>query len=416
MIRLQWVIFLVLLLAGCAQKQPGDPTAERIREGRLAASAAFSALEEGNLADFLEGLKRATKLRPAHASLEYHLGRAYLMNGDTLSALSTFENLAKMGVYVSFDDPDLVGLRAISVGQDLEFRLLRNNNPKVASARAFVGSDPNFQAEGIARVDGKWLMASVRQNRIAWNDGATLVDLSPRSALGMKTFENHVWVAATATQEGGASPELVGSSQIVKIDLSTGVVDLAISPKDTLNHWFGDVEISPAGEVFVSDSQAPGIYKVEEDQLIPLSVGDPFTSPQGIAYLNKRLYVADYAAGIFHVDPSTGSAHLIDAGVGVTLLGIDGLIAYDGGLIAIQNGMVPPRVIFVELLTPTTIGAVVTLESNHPDYHDPTVGFVSNDSLFYMANSQWPLFSPSADSTLRKPSIILGLPLDFKVR
>lgn len=414
MIRSLWVIFLLLFLAGCAQKESKDLTAERIREGRLAASAAFSALEEGNLADFLVNLKRATELRPAHASLEYQLGRAYLMNGDTLSALSTFENLARLGVYVSFDDSVLSGLRALPTGQDLELRLLKNNDPKVASAPAFIGSDPNFQAEGIARVKGKWLIASVHQNRIAWNDGETFVDLSPRSALGMKVVENHVWVATTATMEGGASLEQVGSSQIVKLDLSTGTIDLAVSPLDTLKHWFGDVEIGPSGEVFVSDSQAPGIYKVEKDQLIPLSVGDPFTSPQGIAYLNKRLYVADYAAGIFQVDPSTGSTHLIDAGDHVTLLGIDGLIAYDEGLIAIQNGMVPPRVIFVELLTPTTIGAVVTLESNHPDYLDPTLGFVSNDTLFYMANSQWPLFSPSADSTLRKPSVILGLPLRFK--
>lgn len=414
MIRSYWVIFLLLFFVGCAQIESKDLTAERIREGRLAANTAFLALEEGNLADFLVNLKRATDLRPTHASLEYQLGRAYLMNGDTLSALSTLENLVKMGVYISFDDPVLSGLRALPVGQDLELRLLKNNDPKVASTPAFTGSDPNFQAEGIARVDGKWLMASVHQNRIAWNDGETFVDLRPRSALGMKAVENHVWVATTATQEGGASQELVGSAQIVKVDLSSGKIELAISPSDTLNHWFGDVEISPSGEVFVSDSQAPGIYKVEEDQLIPLSVGDPFTSPQGIAYLNERLYVADYAAGIFQVDPSTGSTHLIDAGAHLTLLGIDGLIAYDRGLIAIQNGMVPPRVIFVELLTPTTIGAVVTLESNHPDYHDPTVGFVSNDTLFYMANSQWPLFSPSADSTLRKPSLILGLPLRFK--
>ena len=160
-----------------------------------------------------------------------------------------------------------------------------------------------------------------------------------------------------------------------------------------------------------SFSGRPGVYEVVGGELQRISVGDRFTSPQGIAYLNDRLYVADYSVGIFRVNLETGQTHLLKGWEGVLLLGIDGLMPYRNGLIAIQNGMAPPRVIFVELLTPSQIGTVVTIEWSHPDYNDLTLGFVENDTLFYMANSQWPLFGSNADSTLRKPSIILGLPL-----
>ncbi len=413
MIRLTVVFLSILLIAGCSKQEPGDQTAEHIRESRLATNAAFLALDQGNPAGFLEEMKRATTLRPGHPTIEYHLGRAYLMNGDTLSALQTFERVARMGVFITFDDPVLMGLRTTSVGRDVEQRLQRNNIPKVASSVVFVGTDPNFQSEGITRFEGKWLMASVHQNRIAWGDGPTWTDTRPRSAMGMKKHGSSLWVATTGSQEGGAQPEDIGSTQLVQIDLRSGKVLSTISPTDKLDHWFGDVEIDPSGLVYVSDSFAPGVFKVQDNQLLPVVVGDPFTSPQGMAYLNDRLYVADYSAGIFQVDVKTGATQLLSGGDGETLLGIDGMLAFDGGLVAIQNGMVPPRVLFIELLTPSEMGSVVTLESNHPDYSDPTVGYIENDTLFYMANSQWPLFSPSADSTLRKPSVILGLPLRF---
>mgnify|MGYP006928327294 CR=1 FL=1 len=199
MIRLFALSIIMLALTGCATPDLKDATAEQIREGRLTTSAAFEALEEGDLTAFLEEIRRATLLRPGHPTLEYHLSRAYLMNEDTLSSLQTMKKLAQMGVSVDFDDSILSGLRKKYEGRDLELALQRSGLPLVASTRVYEGSDPNFQTEGIQRHQGKWIMASVHFNKVAWWERATLVDTSPRSSL---------CVATTASAEGRAFMKL----------------------------------------------------------------------------------------------------------------------------------------------------------------------------------------------------------------
>jgi len=71
------------------------------------------------------------------------------------------------------------------------------------------------------------------------------------------------------------------------------------------------------------------------------------------------------------------------------LQGTDGLYWYRGRLIAVQNGLVPERVVSFTLnARRTQISAEQLRESGTTDL-DPTHGVVVDGSLYYIANSGW---------------------------
>jgi hypothetical protein len=70
--------------------------------------------------------------------------------------------------------------------------------------------------------------------------------------------------------------------------------------------------------------------------------------------------------------------------------GIDGLTAFRGDLIAIQNGTSPRRILFLRLdRSGSRITAVRVLESANPEWGEPTLGFARGDEFVYVADAQW---------------------------
>jgi hypothetical protein len=70
--------------------------------------------------------------------------------------------------------------------------------------------------------------------------------------------------------------------------------------------------------------------------------------------------------------------------------GIDGLYPWRGGLIAVQNGTNPRRILWLTLSPDgDRIAGVRVLESNHPDWGEPTLGTVRRNDFLYVADAQW---------------------------
>jgi len=121
-------------------------------------------------------------------------------------------------------------------------------------------------------------------------------------------------------------------------------------------------------------------------------VGEPFTSPQGLALTRdeKRLFVADYSKGLFVIDLRTKKVTNLAPAPDVTLLGIDGLYTYKGGLLAVQNGVNPARL--VRLFPDRGLSRIERLEvveANNPAFDEPTLGVMVGDNFYLVANSQW---------------------------
>ena len=123
------------------------------------------------------------------------------------------------------------------------------------------------------------------------------------------------------------------------------------------------------------------------------------------------MFVADYSHGILKVDVISGEVLRLGDAPGSTSLGVDGLVWYQGALIAVQNGVVPPRVMRFELDSGwTRFVRAEVLDQNLPVADEPTIGTMIGDNFVYVANSQWEKYDDAGvlrpGSALRRPVLL----------
>jgi hypothetical protein len=179
-------------------------------------------------------------------------------------------------------------------------------------------------------------------------------------------------------------------------------------------HALGDLIISKNGDVFASDSVAPNIYRIDakRDELEIFLTSDNFSSLQGLAFSpdEKLLFAADYSKGIFRIEMQDKKIMQMSADANTNPIGIDGLYFHDRYLIAIQNGFRPHRVVrFVLNKERSAITKSETLEANHADFNEPTLGVKVGNDFYYIANSQWALTNENgtlAEDKLKEPVIL----------
>jgi sugar lactone lactonase YvrE len=159
----------------------------------------------------------------------------------------------------------------------------------------------------------------------------------------------------------------------------------------------GDLALADDGDVYVTDARGSGIYRIRSggDFLETFVQPGVFRSPQGIVPTpdQRGLFVADYSRGIYHVDRVTGEVTRLAHAEDEVLLGIDGLSRDGEGLIAVQNGTMPQRILRLELAEDRrSVSEVRVLASNLRDWDEPTLGLMIGDRFYYVANSQWNRF------------------------
>ena len=185
----------------------------------------------------------------------------------------------------------------------------------------------------------------------------------------------------------------------------------------------GDLEVAKDGTVYASDSITPRIFRMAPDgQTLDIFSEDPrFANPQGIALHDKsgKLYLADYLAGLFVIDVDTGETTQLENKANAHLGGIDGLYLYKGGLIGIQNGSTPQRIVYIGLDDDkTAVTSFITLHSNLEDWNEPTHGAVIGDEFRYIATSNWPSYDDEEWTVKNAPALqplrIMTLPLESK--
>lgn len=182
------------------------------------------------------------------------------------------------------------------------------------------------------------------------------------------------------------------TSKLYKADLKTGIVLDSFSVENSETNVFGDVIIAESGTVLISDSKTNTVYKHENGKLQEWISSEEILSLQGIAQIDEKLFLADYVQGLFVYDIVQNSISKIESLPDLALKGIDGLYAYQNGLVAIQNGVTPHRITYLQFDEDyKKVKTFKYLEKNHPAMGEPTLGFIQSDSLFYLATSFWGL-------------------------
>lgn len=378
------------------------------KDARHYVQQAVKAYKEKDYASFLENMKMAVDLRPAHQPYMYNLAVGYALVGNKKEALTWLARGAEMGlVYPAAEDDDFNSIKDTAEFKAILKKIESNKLPVINSRLAFtvkekglipesVAYDPATQTFYLSSVHKRKILSidkkgEVREFATAQRDGLW-------SVMGMKVdgVRRALWVCVTAhPQMENYREEEQGMSGIFKYDLRNGkLVKKYLLPNRPKAHWLGDLIVNSRGDLFATDSVSPAVYTIprRSDELELFMEDEEFASPQGLALSadEKHLFMADYTKGVFVIDLQNKRALVLTPSRNSTLLGIDGLYFHKGSLIAIQNGVNPHRVIRLSLnRQANAVERFEVIEANNPLFDEPTLGVLIEDMFYYVANSQW---------------------------
>lgn len=429
------VIGSASLAASATLPAPPPLPAPDLAGAMAAFSAGMEAKERKDFAQYRAGIERAVELLPDPTRLLYRLAVARLLAGDAPGAVAAFRRQVDAGLA---RDPrkedDLASLLPDPAFREALARLDALPAPVAASTVAFELPVRDL-IEGIAHdaKSGSFFFSSVAGRKILrrTKDGQ-VSDFVPSgshgllSALGIAVDAEHrrLWVvSAGLPQTAGLKVSERRKSALLAFDLDTGAWQTTFDAPPGERGW-NDLELAADGSVFVSDPAAKAILRVKPDGgILTLLAGEEqLGSPGGLALSadGRRLYVADWTNGLGVLDLEAEGAtrwNWMRPPAGTTVLGIDGLRRQGNRLIAIQNGIFPPRILSLELdADGRSLVAAKTLEKNVAEWDEPTLGVVLDGAFFYVSNSHWPSFpgdeSAPTDTTKLAPTAIRRLPLD----
>ncbi len=413
----------LLVFATCLNAQTIAEMRESVKFERQAA-ADYKAKD---YAKFLENMKRAADLRPNHARLLYNLADAYALNGKTDEALAVLEQLAKMDLFFAVEkDDDFKSLLDLPRFKTIQNEFALNQKAVNRSEKTFTIPNKDLITEGIAydAAAKRFFVSSVHKRKIvAVDERGKVADFSSEadglwSVSGMRVDDARkiLWVTTTAfPQMQGFQKTDDGKSGVFKYDLRSGkLLKKYLLSNETAKHALGDLIIAKNGDVFVSDSGAPNIYRIEskKDELEVFVTSENFASLQGLAFSadEKILFAADYSKGIFRIGMADKKITQIAMDANTNPIGIDGIYFHRGNLIAIQNGFRPHRIArFFLNKERSAVTKSETLEANHADFNEPTLGVKVGSDFYYIANSQWALTNENgtlAEDKLKEPVIL----------
>jgi hypothetical protein len=412
----------------------GIPAVDSATVARAAYARASAALRANDLATARRETDRAAAAWPTQPAYIWARAAAALRSADTTRLLDALTRYASLGLGRDLErDTLLARYAALPRFRDVAARHAALLAPAARSVPRVVLPDTTLFPEGVD-VDprtGFFYVTSIRHRTIAevTPGGDYVRDVLPRGGVGLGAMmavrvdekRNVLWATMSGLpQMEGYTPADSAVNALLRISLPEGEIqgrwDL---PPSSTGHTLGDVALGPLGDVYVSDSREPVLYRFEPDSSSPalIPIRHPlFRSLQGIAPIDGRtVIVADYSHGLLKVDLPSGEVTRIADAPNSTSLGVDGIAWHDGAIIGVQNGVSPPRIMRFELDTSRTrITRAGALDRNTTIADEPTSGVVVGDDFIYVANSQWEKYNDSGaripGTVLRRP-VLLMLPI-----
>jgi sugar lactone lactonase YvrE len=426
-------VILVLLIASAAPlaAQTGSPAADSASAARAAWRRANAAMQSGDIAVARAEVERAANAWPTQEA--YLWGRAVIAAraNDTLAVASALDSYAKLGLGRDLKrEPSLAGVIGAPALTGVIARHDANRAPLVRGRVRATLPDSSFWAEGVghdART-GSFYVSSINHRTIVEvrKDGSVreliargTKDIGAIFGVRVDPKGGVLWATTSGVpQMGGFTPADTAISALLKIRISDGVIERRWNlPAIPGGHVLGDLAIGPAGDVFLTDSNEPVLYRLAPGADSLTAIRNPaFRSLQGIAPApdGRALYVADYSHGILRVDLASGSVTRVADAPGSVSLGCDGIAWHRGALVAVQNGVAPARVMRFVLSPDGARFTSAEVIDRNPAADEPTIGTMVGDEFVYVANSQWEKRDGAGaiktGAALRKP-VLIGVPV-----
>jgi hypothetical protein len=351
-------------------------------------------------------MKRVSELRPFAGNIRLELAAAYAMQDNKPAAYETLLGLRDQGF--AFDiaaDQRMENLHGTEVWTFLVDGLKENGEPKGSGRVVMQLPAGDLLVEALAwdAPRKSLLVGSVRSGEISRADdfGKLTTFIKPDAANGLwGVFEmvadpahDALWVASAAIPHvRHAKGEDYGRAGVFRFELSSGkFISRAVLARDGRNHLITGLAVAPDGSVYAADSQTRQIFKVEGETLRVVVDNQRLTSIRGLAITSdgKTLYFSDHELGLFGIELATAKPFEVKVAKSVAPFGIESLYWQDNSLVAVQNGMLPVRIVRL-VLTPDGRGvlAALPIDSAQPEFGQITRGALAGDRLYTIANSQ----------------------------
>lgn len=374
-------------------------------------------------------LRRAQQLAPDNGQVLYLLAREEARAGRSTDAFALLDRLAQQGT--TRDIRADTGFAPLSRHDSSAFhatahRLLAAASPILRSDTLRVLDDSDFIPEGIAWdphsrtfLVGSLHRGSVRRVAPDGTERPFLASAHESRAwvLGMKvdSVRRVLWLASLVSDasaprhaNGGGGYAFLSGYSLPEGRLLTRVA----APDSARAHLLNDLVITPAGEVYVTDTEAHALYRLPlgGNALQSVFANDPrLHFPNGIALDAERglIYIA-HLEGISVTSTRDRVQRLLrlPRRAGVPAQGIDGLYYCKNALYAVQGRFQFQQVTrFALSRDGLRITGDSALERRHPIYDWPTTGAFSNGDFFYIANAQLRRLAPDGSIS---PPVLAG--------
>ena len=432
--RLLLIIALALAANVRAQPMTGAPAVDSAAVARAAWARASSALQQHDDVAARREIDRAAHAWPLQPAYLWAAAVLAAHAHDTLATLNALEAYADLGLGHAPDaDSSLAAVSRAPRLASVARRIARNDSVIGRSEIRATLTDSSTWPEGMdydPRTH-RFYLADVAHHTVVEIAGAASRDLWARdrrdiaSVLGVRvdTARRVLWATTSPVRQAphDRGPDTAGA-ELLRIRISDGSIERRwrVTPR-AAGHVLGDLTIDPRGDVFVTDSNDPVLYRLRSGTDTLESLRNPlFHSLQGLAPdpSGRVLYLSDYSHGLLRVDLATGAVERIDDAPHSTSLGCDGIAWYQGSIIAVQNGLATPRIArFVLSDDGRRVTRVEVLDRNIALADEPTIGALVGDDFVYVANSQWSKHDDRGRrvaSRVLTPARLLSVPITFK--
>lgn len=363
----------------------------------------IKAYEAKNYSEFLQLTKQLDSIRPMHPTFTYNLAIAYALQQQTDKAVLQLKKAILMNAKTAFeDDADFQSIKETEAFKSLSAFKQKQLEVVATSQKAITLSEKALHPESVLYLSKTktWLASSIRKRRIVsfdektgkCSDWLTAENILAVFALKPDAKEEFLWVATSAIPEMENYSETVkGKAEILKVNIKTKKIVNRYSLEG--NHVFGDIYVTKNNKVFISDSDKPIIYTIENDALaVWLSLENTAFNLQGITMNREEdmLFIADYLKGIAVIKTANKEVNWLHFLKDATSKGIDGLVYAKNSLFAVQNGVSPIRITQLKLNSShTEITDFKVLDNNRPEFDEPALLTLVKDKLYFFANSPW---------------------------
>lgn len=373
---------------------------------------------------FLKLTKQLDSIRPFHPTYTYNLASAFALNGKEKEAIATLKKVVLMNHTTAFETDD--DFKSIVHSEDFQKVLALKKSQEQTSSnstKVVALSEKDLHPEGLEFISKSnlWLASSIRKRKIVSFDVKTGIckdwfsDSQLYAVFSMKKDANEqfLWVATSAIPEmQGFTTDLEGKAAVLKIDIKTRKVVKRYEMAGS--HVFGDLYVTKNNVVYVSDSNKPILYKIENDVMSEwISLENEAFNLQGITMNSDedQLFVADYLKGIAVISLRDNERKWFTFPEGTIGKGIDGLCFYNRSLIAVQNGVKPIRLVQFYL---NGVGSEIIshqiIDNNRVEFNEPALATIVKDKLYFFANSPWQFYDKNGNLDGTK----VGAPLLFE--